>query len=263
MVLSLLLILFIWLTPFRSKAYEPFLFTHQGLGIVCLVGMWWHTWEASFTSRLPVYVATGLLASLFVVDVGATLYHNRLFIRGPATARVTARKPRQDGTKQDRSLSVQVRVPPGYRFGLGQYVNLWIPGACLLAGLESHPFIPVPIAADEGDRSSTDLTAVPRDCEGYALVDLQVEPRAGLTRKLFRSALYHGPGVAYKANLRGPYGKKVSLDGFQHLLLVAWGRAQVAPSLQVLLKLSQRAQPGLRVVNLVWQVANAAEGEPL
>jgi hypothetical protein len=238
----LLVIFIIWLTSFPTKKYEFFLRSHQLLGIGVLVGMWWHTRQASATSRWAVYVATSTLIFSLVWDIGSTLWHHRFFRQRWPHAVLTS--------VEDRITTV--RISPTHQVAPGQYVSVWMPGVSTMAFLQSHPFVPVPVTDDRSRQVS---------------VDLLVRPRSGLTFNLLRSAQLPRPtssavrAQTFAAVVCGPYGRSISLHGFHHVLMIAWGFCRVAPFLQILAQLSQQPQPGLSVVNLIWQVQHAEDGK--
>ena len=128
--------------------------------------LWKHTTSRSKLPRLYVYVSTGIFLATSVLQYLIVLQRNFSFRKGHSHALIS---------KHRGSVRMTIYVPRLLDIKAGQYVNVWIPSVSFWSFLQSHPFTIASWAQQEGTTS----------------LDLIVEPRKGLTQKLYACAEYH------------------------------------------------------------------------
>ncbi len=175
---------------FRLPSYEAFLRGHQAAALVAGYALWKHTTSGSKLPRLYVYISTGIFLATSVLQCVVVLYRNFSFRRGHSRALIS---------KHRGSIRITIDIPRSLDIRAGQYVNVWIPSISLWSFLQSHPFT----IASWGNK------------EGVTSLDLLIEPRKGLTQKLYACAEYYrerpGKGtdkvVEERANTAADYRK--------------------------------------------------------
>ncbi|KEF50946.1 uncharacterized protein A1O9_13008 [Exophiala aquamarina CBS 119918] len=255
-VAALLSILFMALLPLRTRAYEPFLRGHQGLGLACLVGLWRHAGPRLDpphfqVPQIAVLVATIALGLPVPWDLCRLVWRNRIVAR--VLARMLDRKwPSAVGTvygQGDSMMGITVSSVARFDLGLGQYVHLVGLRTSALSIFQSHPFMAFR-AAEDGD------------------VGLLVEKRASFTANLFRHPTLASPSSTeiqpavdrhIPVLLYGPYGRRISLGGFDHLLVVAEGPSRIVSILPYLLNLAHSHQGRVHTMSIVWQLRDAGK----
>ena len=203
----------------------------------------------------------------------AVLYRNFSFHRGCSRALIA----RQNG-------AVRMTILPArpWKIKAGQHVNVWIPSISLWSFLQSHPFT---IASwSEGQNPS---------------LDFLIEPRDGLTRKLFdRTPEYEkgnvslsgmeegreaqskaddtdkrpfgdarnsqgssGPSDFRIAFFSGPHCSGAPIGDYGKVLMVAtgFGIAAQLPFLKELIRGFNRSEVRTRNIHLVWQLNDLGE----
>lgn len=236
-VSSILAIMILTLVPLRTRVYWLFLRSHQGLGLTCLVGVWVHVAHGSAASQDAPYAAILLLGPSLLWVVGSTVWRNRLLTRGVPRAKGFAISASR------RLMRIRVEDWRGPRIRPGEYVYLFVPGVSTFRVLQSDPF---PAVSSEDGR----------------WVDVFVENRSPFTAKLFERPARDSSEYElrdYHVVLCGPYGKDISLKGFKHVLMVAWGEGRIATFLPYLFSISRQKPKDRPVVNLVWQVHAAGK----
>ncbi|KAJ9607461.1 hypothetical protein H2204_015700, partial [Knufia peltigerae] len=134
-------------------------------------------------------------------------------------------------------MTLQVRLTSPVQVKPGQYICLWIPWFGLL---QSHPFM-ITSWSDESLES----------------LDIFVEPRDGLTRKLLRySDSSRGSGTLYKALFSGPHGTTVPAGTYETVLMMADGFGVVShlSYLKQLIHGYNACKIRARRIHLVWQL---------
>ena len=144
-----------------------------------------------------VYVSTGIFLATSVLQCLVVLYRNFSFRRGHSRALIS---------KHRGSVRTTVDVPRSLDIKAGQYVNVWIPSISFWSFLQSHPFI----IASWGNK------------EGTTSLDLLIEPRKGLTQKLYACADYYRerPGKGTDQVLEERAGTAVDYRKYQDTLFV-------------------------------------------
>ncbi len=151
---------------FRLPSYEIFLRGHQAVALAAGYALWKHTTSRSKQPRLYVYISTGIFLATSVLQCLFVLHWNFSFRRGHSRALIS---------KHRGSVRMTIDVPTSLDIKAGQYVNVWIPSISFWSFLQSHPFT----IASWGNK------------EGVTSLDLLIEPRKGLTQKLYACAEYY------------------------------------------------------------------------
>lgn len=146
----------------RRISYELFLRCHQGLAFVTVYALWRHVPSSSKVPRAYLVASGGTFLTTLVMQCFTFLYRNFSFRRGCSRALIA----RQNG-------AVRMTILPSrpWEIKAGQHVNVWIPSISLWSFLQSHPF-----------------TIASWSDGGHPSLDFSIEPRDGLTRKLFDRA---------------------------------------------------------------------------
>jgi NAD(P)H-flavin reductase len=126
----------------------------------------------------------------------------------------------------------------------GQYICLWLPisspGFWNFWGIfQSHPF--VIISWSEREQSS---------------LELLIEPRGGMTRKLLNCSEDHKGGLNCLALFTGPHGISVPVEEYETVVLVAsgFGIAAQLPYLKRLIHGYNACKSLTRRIHMVWQL---------
>lgn len=151
---------------FRLPSYELFLRGHQAVAWAVGYALWKHTTSRSKLPRLYMYISTGIFLATSVLQCLVVLHRNFSFRRGHSRALMS---------KHRGSVRMTIDVPRSLDIRAGQYVSVWIPSISFWSFLQSHPFT---IASWENK-------------EGVTSLDLLIEPRKGLTQKLYTCAEHY------------------------------------------------------------------------
>lgn len=197
------------------------------------------------SSQLPRWCTRGVpglippYISIHRLDV--LLVQSGLFVRTNGLFRY--HYSRANISQAGGAVRIRIHSQRRLRIKTGQYINLWIPFVSFWSFTQSHPFVVISWAAGEQDN-----------------LDLFIEPRRGLTRDI----LYHAknshvfnPLVMFS----GPYGKSVSMEGYETILMVAsgFGIAAQLPYLKRLIHGYNAREVRARRIHLIWQIEDTGE----
>ena len=199
------------------------------LAIVSAYSIWRHLELKPLVPRIYAYV----FAAAFL----STLLLQGFFIHR-SQARITHF---EDAIKVELTLSRPLKVKAG------QYINLWIPSLSFWSIFQSHPFT----VASWSDGKQDSL-------------DLFIEPRGGITRKLLHHLTPGTDGSQPRldgslprlALFSGPHGISAPVGDYETVLMVASGSGIVAqlPYLKQLIYGYNARKSRTRRVHLVWQL---------
>ncbi|KAH6668340.1 hypothetical protein B0J14DRAFT_600446 [Halenospora varia] len=178
------------------------------------------------TSKIPwqyVYIFAGIVAALFVVQLGTWCRNfSRAYI-----------------TRVNDTVRIRITASWPVEIKAGQYINIWIPSVSWYI-LQSHPFV------------------VTNWVEGkQGTLELFVQPRRGLTRKLFSHGTLDTRNLIPRLALfSGPHGISIPVVEYETVLMVAagFGIAAQLPYLRKLIHGYQTCKTRTRRVHLVWQL---------
>ena len=234
--------------PFRTRAYEWFLVSHRLAAATFLVGLWFHTRSASRRTRIALYTAIAGPGLSLAWKVGCIVWRGRLLTRWPfAVGHIHAERV---------FTHLRVSMPPSFTAHPGQYICLKGLSTSWTACFQSHPFMVVldPIETDEARASKRRPVVLSID-RSSSWGDLLGR------RRLFHSSSTPETTREFRVLVDGPYGEGVSLEGFEYILMLAWGSSRMTSFLSYLEMLSERPPRSLRQVIVVWQVYDAREGK--
>ncbi|CZT07745.1 related to FRE2 Ferric (and cupric) reductase [Rhynchosporium graminicola] len=196
---SLCLLILLTVPIFRRLSYELFLRTHQALATATAYSLWRHLPSKEAFPLVYVYISAGLFSVLLLVQIILIVHRNGIFRYHLSRATIT---------DCHGAVHLRIRHQKGSKIDSGQYINLWIPWMPFVSFwslLQTHPFMVISWTPGKQDT-----------------IELFVQPRRGLTRKL----LYH----AANGHLRnpvvifsGPHGTSIAMDEYESVLMVASG----------------------------------------
>lgn len=136
-------------------------------------------------------------------------------------------------------MCIKIKLPRRLEISPGQYIGLWLPTLNVSSFLQLHPFYPVSWSPDNPVE-----------------LDLIVQPRSGLTSRMFELAENTRGINPSSAMITGPHGNEVLLHKYSYILLVASGFGVVAhlSCLSKLIHEHKRSPTFLHRVHLVWQL---------
>ncbi|KAH6675937.1 hypothetical protein B0J14DRAFT_587659 [Halenospora varia] len=185
------------------------------------------------TSKFPwqyLYIFAGIVAALFVVQLGTVVFQNKAWGRNFSRAYIT---------RVNDTVRIRITASRPVEIKAGQYINIWIPSVSWYI-LQSHPFV------------------VTNWVEGkQGTLELFVQPRRGLTRKLFsHGTLDTRNFIPRLALFSGPHGISIPVVEYETVLMVAtgFGIAAQLPYLRKLIHGYQTCKTRTRRVHLVWQL---------
>lgn len=221
---------FICIPTIRLRWYEVFLRFHQGLAVVSVYGIWVHIAPQRLLPRIYLYLLIGvagismLLLSTLIICRTGILWH---------------KLPRADIIHEEGAVRITIFLTRPVNVRAGEYISLWLlePTTNLFSLIQCHPFT---VASWSADPATT--------------LDLLVEPRAGLTKRLLRSCRiqkYHCIAL-----FSGPHGNSVPVGDYEVVLMVAsgYGIAAQLPYLKQLLHDYNRRSARVRRIHLVWEL---------
>ena len=139
--------------------------------------------------------------------------------------------------------AIKITIPTQMRWRPGQYVYLRMPG---ISVFENHPFTIASLCSDDFPSEYG---------EGYRDMVLVFRPFGGFTKKVYRSALEHGPWHTYRAFVDGPYGgMQRRIEAFEDVVLIAGGSG-ITAIISQLLSLIKKMRDGKAVtrnVHVIW-----------
>jgi predicted ferric reductase len=220
-----------------------FLRTHQALAILSAFSIWRHTWPGTLFERLMIYIASFSFLSLLAVQSLCILYQNKAMNAGLCRAYV-ASSGGAVKIRLDLSRPIEVKA--------GQYVGLWMPAAGFCSFLQSHPYTVVSWSAGKQKH-----------------LDFLVEPRKGITRKLFELSntnrelrseaaateyVVTGGLKPHLAFISGPHGLSVPVGDYETVVMIAsgFGIASQLPYLRQLIEGYRSCKTRNRRIRMVW-----------
>ncbi|KAJ6004609.1 rerric reductase like transmembrane component [Penicillium herquei] len=226
----------------RRRFYEPFARLHQALAVLCAYCTWRHLPSEHLLPRLylciPLAIGSVSLCAHLVrlVHANGTLpprLSNAVITCDPS-ARCSSPAP------AGIPLTVRIMLPKPLKIDAGQYVNLWLPTASLLAWSQTHPFM---VTSWSPERQE--------------VLELLVQSRKGLTSTL-RARVASSGRVSLPALIDGPYGMTQAVDGFESVLVIAtdFGIAGVISYMTKLVYGFNTGNSQVRRLRLVWEVHN-------
>ena len=223
--------------PFRRRAFELFLKTHQLFAIALVSLLWVHV-------QWKITVATVSLAVFtFLWAVQRLLWLYLIFLRnhGPGHNIVRLEAIDEDAQRGVQAVLVWIHAKKAQHPKAGQYVYLTLKhvGGQTWPLLQSHPY---QIAWSDGDGvSSQDLGLI-------------VETRNGFSRGIRYASGQH-------AILDGPYGISHSLGGFSKVVFLTSGVgiAGVLLYIRSLLRAHNANVAMVRRLSLVWLVDSSGK----
>ncbi|PVH70391.1 cell surface metalloreductase [Cadophora sp. DSE1049] len=227
---ALPLLILLSIPVLRKPSYELFLRIHQALAVLLTYATIRHLGSISHFRWLYVYIFAGLVSALLVFQCGCVIFRNQTWGR---------EFPRAYITRLHDTVRVRITVPRPVEIKAGQYINLWIPSISWYI-LQSHPFVVTNWA--EGKQGT---------------LELFIQPRGGLTRKLFsHGTLDPRDSVPRRAFFSGPHGISIPVVEYETILMVAtgFGIAAQLPYLRKLIHGYQTCKTRTRRVHLVWQL---------
>lgn len=226
---SLGCIILLSLPIFRNPSYEIFLRVHHALSALSVYAIWQHLSSDSLFPLLYLYILAGIFLFMCVTQCLIFFYRNGFCRSGLTQAHIT----HVSGAVR---LRLQCRKPLAIK--AGQYINLWIPGVSFWSFLQSHPFVVI------------SWTEQPQDH-----LELFIEPRRGITRKLLHHAK-NGRSMHSLVLFSGPHGNSIRMDDGENILMVAsdFGIAAQLPYLKQLIHGYNTRKLRAQRIHLVWQV---------
>ncbi|OQU97172.1 FAD-binding domain-containing protein [Cladophialophora immunda] len=224
----------------RRPSYEFFLRVHQILAIVVTYSIWAHLRKSPSLPQKYIYITIGTFLLTILVQCGLIMYQTGVFGSGLAKVKVTNVKEmlaREHVIIGQEVVTLQVRLASPLQVKPGQYICLWIPW---FGRLQSHPFM-ITSWSDESLES----------------LNIFVEPRDGLTRKLLRySDSSRERGTLYNALFSGPHGITVPAGNYETVLMMADGFGIVShlSYLKQLIHGYNACRIRTRRIHLVWQL---------
>ena len=225
---------------FRKWLYEPFLRIHQILAGLIGYSIFRHLaitsleWNPS-VPKLYAYIFALTFFSTFAIHAIIVIYRN-----WPIKSKFS----RAYITHGHDVINVRLELSRPLRVEAGQYICLWIPISSLgfwnfCSFFQSHPFT-VTSWSEKEQRS----------------LDLLIESRGGLTRKLLTYSKVNHGGSDRLALFTGPHGISVPIEEYETVLLIAsgFGIAAQLPYLKRLIYGYNTCKTRTRRVHLVWQL---------
>ena len=175
------------------SSYEIYLKLHQGFGIILAVCILHHMFLLPKLGKWPVF---SCLFAIGMLNLGYglySLYRNKAW--GTAWPRIVFEK-------QGSIIRAEIALARAFQAQPGQYINLWVPGIELLS---SHPFT---------------VASVQR-ISGISHIQLVIEPKHGMTRRLLRHVDTFGGGKQMLALFSGPHGRSRSHSKYHTVIMIA------------------------------------------
>ncbi|TKX18574.1 ferric/cupric reductase transmembrane component-like protein 9 [Elsinoe australis] len=222
------------LPVFRRKMYELFVALHVPLSIVYVGLLFWHC-KNYLTSWHYLGATIGIwllsyIARLFFLNWSKPWRHSWLVGEEAAVTLMPEN-------------AIKITIPTQVRWQPGQYVYLRMPGVSMF---ENHPFTIASLCSEDFHSAYG---------EEYRDMVLVFRPFGGFTKKVFDSAIEHGPWHTYRAFIDGPYGgMSRSLHSFDHVVLFAGGSGITALISQLLdlIKRMREDKAVTKTVQVIW-----------
>ena len=188
--------------------------------------------------RLYLYLIAGSFLLTLAIHIIRYLYLNGIFVHGFSRVYIT---------HVNHAVIVRINTSRPLNVRAGQYISLWIwiPSVSFWSFLQSHPFVVASWA----------------DGKSYTL-DLLIEPRRGLTRKLLDYALTEkNATLSRRVLFSGPHGITAPVEQYENVLMIAsgYGLAAQLPYIKYLIYKHNVGEVKTRRVRLVWQIPNVGK----
>ncbi|PVH69319.1 hypothetical protein DL98DRAFT_661755, partial [Cadophora sp. DSE1049] len=193
--LALCSLLLLSIPIFRRPSYELFLRIHQGLAVLVMYSTIQHLRS---TSKFPwrfVYIFAGIVAALFILQFGTSVFRNKVWSHDFSRAYIT---------RVNDTVRVRITASRPVEVKAGQYINIWIPSISWYI-LQSHPFV------------------VTNWVDGkQGTLELFIQPRRGFTRDLFSHGTTDARDIIPRLVLfSGPHGISIPVIEYETVLMVA------------------------------------------
>ena len=139
--------------------------------------------------------------------------------------------------------AIKITVPTQMKWRPGQYVYLRMPG---ISVFENHPFTIASLCSDDFPSEYG---------PGYRDMVLVFRPFGGFTKKVYQSAIEHGPWHTYRAFVDGPYGgMQRRMEAFDDVVLIAGGSGitAIVSQLLSLIKKMREGKAVTRKIHVIW-----------
>ncbi|ELU43022.1 ferric-chelate reductase (Fre2) [Rhizoctonia solani AG-1 IA] len=213
--------------PIRHRSYEFFIFLHIALGIVSLLGCWYHM-DYRFADKYGyknwLYVTFGIWGADRIVRSLRMLY-----ISWPALTR----KPNtlaQAELVPGQSALVKLTIPTRLALSAkpGQYA--FVHFASLFKPWENHPFSVASwsVGGEDAEKGieedkNSQKGSIPSFTPGAPHITMIVRAHGGATGRIRDTILANRGPVVLPMLLEGPYGHPQPLDVYETQVLVAGG----------------------------------------
>lgn len=192
---------------FRNWSYEVFLRLHQILAGLIVFSIYRHLAITVLQWNPPIPKLYAYIFTLAFFLALATHTISIIYRNWPLNHKF----PRAHITHGCNAVNIRLELPRPLKVEAGQYICLWIPIFSLgfwsfLSFFQSHPFI-ITSWSEKEQRS----------------LDLFIEPRSGLIRKLLTYSKIHHGGASRLALFSGPHGTSVLIGEYETVLLIASG----------------------------------------
>ncbi|KAI5783567.1 hypothetical protein EDC01DRAFT_718239 [Geopyxis carbonaria] len=280
--IALLMIVITSLAPLRHSHYQVFLFCHQVLVFLFLVGIWLHC----HIDELPHIVYVNLVICMWAFERAHRLItiwsKNFSFSRKKLSCNIAVVEVVPGG---EDAVRVTVAMRNGWEYKPGTHAYLYIPR---LSWTQSHPFsiawsstshpasplehisLPLPPQQSPDGKHTSVLPSAHRDLrtsKSVTNIHFIISRRSGFTNRLFdaasRASRFPDPEKPYSAPktfyafVEGPYTNEgYAFDSFTALLFVAGGSGITHPlgHLRRLLVDSAQGLVAARRLKLAWIV---------
>lgn len=236
-VLAAIALFFMYITSFaiaRRVMYEAFLLIHISMGIIYMVGCYFH-WP---DFKIWIWVSMLLWGLDRLTSLARLIVINLAWV-------IPFRRHKAESCTVEVVDSDVVRVTfkrPIFRWNAGQHANIIMPGVATLR-YERHPFT----MANEVDP------------KGEGKVVFLCRAQRGFTRRLINRAADQTDNTI-TAYLEGPYGTAHDMNHFDTVVLVAGGSGitYAMAHLCAIVKASREGTTAVSNVQLVWNVRHAS-----
>ena len=231
--------------PFlRKRFYEVLTKIHQSLSILLAYSIWRHLITRPLLPRIYVYVFTTSFLTTLLLECSIVIYRNGATSRGLPKALIINVKDRllaqQTRVINQDVLRIRITMPRPLKVEAGQYVGLWMPGVSFWSFAQIHPF-----------------TVTSWSEEKQEILDLFIEPRKGMTRKLLLcTGSDNDLSTHYTAFVTGPHGTTAPVGIYETIVMIAdgFGIVPQLPYLKQLIYGYNACKTKTRRIHLVWQL---------
>lgn len=239
--ISFTVLLLLFNTYTRRFLYEVSLRLYQAAALLFVVSTWQHlkldlsTLSTAQFPQIYIYILSGLLICSFILHVVLITFRN-----WPGFGTASAYIEDHEGNAIVKLIITPSRPITGKA---GQYIYIWLPGLSLTSAFQGHPFV-----------VATWPEYQPKEQTDSINLDLIIQPRRGLTQELLLSS--RRTTKKYHVLLAGLYGRSISFDSFDTIILIVSGFGIVAqlPYIKDIVREYNTGNNNSRRVYIVWQV---------